>query len=42
MQVHIGAPVDANTVTAPQLRARVVAMRANGLPEDLDRYALAS
>jgi 1-acyl-sn-glycerol-3-phosphate acyltransferase len=42
MQVHIGAPVDANTVTAPQLRAQVVALRANGLPETLDRYALVS
>lgn len=42
MQVHIGAPLDANTITAPQLRARVVAMRANGLPEEMDRYALAS
>jgi len=42
MQVHIGAPIDANTVTAPQLRARVVALRANGLPEALDSYALVS
>ena len=37
-----GVQLDANTITAPQLRARVVAMRANGLPEELDRYALAS
>jgi 1-acyl-sn-glycerol-3-phosphate acyltransferase len=42
MAVHIGAPVDANTVTASQLRAHVVALRTNGQPDELNRYELVS
>jgi 1-acyl-sn-glycerol-3-phosphate acyltransferase len=42
MQVRIGEPVDPDTVTAPQLREQVVALRAGLLPEPLNRYALAA
>ncbi|MDT5264583.1 MAG: hypothetical protein QOI90_1209 [Mycobacterium sp.] len=42
MQVHIGDPVDPASTSAPQLRAQVMALRDNRLPESVDRYALVS
>lgn len=42
MRVHIGDPVDPATISAPQLREQVIALRDNRLPESADRYALAS
>ena len=33
MQVHIGAAVDPHTASAPQLRAEVMALRGDQLPE---------
>ncbi|CDO87633.1 acyl-phosphate glycerol 3-phosphate acyltransferase [Mycobacterium triplex] len=42
MHVHVGAPVDPHTTSAPQLRARVLALRADRAADAADRYALAS
>jgi 1-acyl-sn-glycerol-3-phosphate acyltransferase len=42
MRVGIGAPVDPNTTSTPELRAQVLALRDARLPETLDRYALVS
>lgn len=39
MQVHVGAPLDPHTTSAPQLRAHVVTLKAHA---HTDRYALAS
>jgi len=40
MGVRLGAPVDPHTTSAPQLRARVLALRGDVVADD--RYALAS
>ncbi|WAC90255.1 lysophospholipid acyltransferase family protein [Mycobacterium sp. Aquia_213] len=42
MHVHIGAPLDPHTTSAPQLRARVLALHAESGADVADRYALAS
>jgi 1-acyl-sn-glycerol-3-phosphate acyltransferase len=42
MQVRIGEPIDASTLSAPQLRASVLALRENLQPETGNRYALAA
>ena len=42
MQVRIGAPVDPHSTSAPQLRARVIALRDRLLPRTADQYALVS
>ena len=36
MQVRIGEPVDPHTTSAPQLRAQVMALREDSLPETLE------
>ena len=40
MEVHLGAPVDPHTTSAPQLRAQVLALRGDLVADN--RYALAS
>jgi 1-acyl-sn-glycerol-3-phosphate acyltransferase len=42
MQVRIGEPIDANDVTAEQLREHVVALREGLQPVAVGRYALAA
>lgn len=42
MRVHIGAPLDPHAISAPQLRARVLALRDDLGSDPADRYALAS
>jgi 1-acyl-sn-glycerol-3-phosphate acyltransferase len=42
MQVRIGEPVDPNSVSAEQLRERVVALRESLRPDDVNCYALAA
>jgi 1-acyl-sn-glycerol-3-phosphate acyltransferase len=42
MQVRIGEPVDADSVSAEQLRRQVVALREGIRPDAVNRYALAA
>jgi 1-acyl-sn-glycerol-3-phosphate acyltransferase len=42
MQVRIGKPVDANAISAPQLREHVLALRESLQPDAVSRYALAA
>jgi 1-acyl-sn-glycerol-3-phosphate acyltransferase len=42
MQVRIGEPIDPRNASAPQLRAQVLALMENGVPETVGRYALAA
>ncbi|MEZ0350957.1 lysophospholipid acyltransferase family protein [Mycobacterium sp. pR1184] len=42
MHVHVGAPLDPHTTSAPQLRAHVLALRDGAVADAADRYALAS
>jgi hypothetical protein len=42
MQVRIGEPIDANTVSAPQLRESVLALRESLQSDAVTRYALAA
>jgi 1-acyl-sn-glycerol-3-phosphate acyltransferase len=42
MQVHVGAPIYPHSTSAPQLRARVIALRDRLLPRTADQYALVS
>jgi 1-acyl-sn-glycerol-3-phosphate acyltransferase len=42
MRVHIGDPVDPASISATELRDRVIALRDNRLPESGNQYALVS
>jgi 1-acyl-sn-glycerol-3-phosphate acyltransferase len=42
MQIRIGEPVDPDTVSGPQLREQVMALRGDRLPATSNPYALAA